>query len=783
MENTDALEREGLTDVRLRSGAIIGLLSWLFIVGLAYVAILRLDPPDAVPVSAPLTDFSSGRAMKHLRVIARGPHPIGSNDQTAVRDYILREFTDLGIHAEIQSTTAVNQKSLTAGMVKNIVARLKVPGGGRAVMLAAHYDSVLTGPGASDDGSAVAALLETARALKVDPPLRNDIIFLLTDGEEVGMLGAKAFMAQHPWAKDVGLALNFEARGNGGPVVMFETSERNGKLIEEFAQATPYPLANSMAYEVYRLLLNDTDLSVFKQSGLPSLNFAYFYGLSNYHTSLDNLQRIDERSLQHQGSYALALARRFGNSTLDGIRESNAVYFDFLGLFLIHYSTRLVLPATALLGVLFGLIVWLGLHRGQFTLRRIFLGALAFLLLLVTVPLCATIVWRISRIVRNIMGVPVQADIYNSRLYVMGIVALTIAIFAALLILFQKRVSAKELIAGAQLWWLILLIISTLLFPSGSYLLAWPLLFSLLAAGYLFTSKPKDEVSTSLVLYSIAAIPAILLIVPITCLISHALALQSFPVVSVMVTLLLGLLIPQLQRAAMPSNGILPIIMALIGVSLITIGSLRYHPSSAHPKTDSIFYSMSVDSGKAIWASADSKPDEWTSQFFSDGVRRDPIGEYVPHRQLRFISTAAPALPLMPPEAVLLDDQKRSDGVRVLRLHVTSPRRAQIVRMILDSDAKVLQATVNGNRDAEARGALSPVQLQRWELSYFGMPEQGIEVTLELQASSPVKLRVIDQSYGLPQLPERAIQPRPDYIIAAFFPLNDSTLVVRSFTY
>jgi len=109
------------------------------------------------------------------------------------------------------------------------------------VALVCHHDSVPTGPGASDDGAGVAALLEAARALKAGPALQNDVILLFTDGEEAGLDGARAFAAGCPWLKDIGLVLNFEARGVSGPVFMFETSVGNGPIIREFARAAPRP--------------------------------------------------------------------------------------------------------------------------------------------------------------------------------------------------------------------------------------------------------------------------------------------------------------------------------------------------------------------------------------------------------------------------------------------------------------------------------------------------------------------------------------------------------------
>src|SRR5205085_9205138 len=105
----------------------------------------------------------------------------------------------------------------------------------RALMLAAHYGSGPTGPGASEDAAGVASLLETLRALKSGPPLKNDLVVIFSDAEELGLVGAHAFADENPWMKDVALVLNFEARGSSGPSMMFETSDGNGAPIPELA--------------------------------------------------------------------------------------------------------------------------------------------------------------------------------------------------------------------------------------------------------------------------------------------------------------------------------------------------------------------------------------------------------------------------------------------------------------------------------------------------------------------------------------------------------------------
>src|SRR6185295_18197336 len=333
-------------------------------------------PPTVAGADAPAADFSAARAMKHLVVIAQHPHPIGSSEHAKVRDYIMGELNALGLSPEIQKTSVVNTNfgaPFQAGHVENVVARLKGMESGKAIMMVSHYDSTATSFGASDNGTAVATLLETARALKSSTPLKHDLIFLFTDGEEAGLLGAKAFVDEHPWANDVSLVLNFDARGNSGSAIMFETSNQDGALIRGFARSAPYPVTTSLSSEIYKRLPNDTDFTVFRRAGIAGLNFAYLNGLTHYHSRLDNLSNMDERSLQHQGSYALALAHQFGDGKEEIKKEGNAVYFNIFRT-TFYYSQRWVLPLVIVVTVLFVAVAALGLKKKQLTLKGTLLG-------------------------------------------------------------------------------------------------------------------------------------------------------------------------------------------------------------------------------------------------------------------------------------------------------------------------------------------------------------------------------------------------------------------------
>jgi hypothetical protein len=765
----------------------LGIALALFIALLAAFVLYKLSPPDAVSADAPATEFSAGRAMKQLEVISRQPHPIGSAEHTAVRNYLLSELTRLGLQPEVQEASVISSKSSTslrAGIVRNIVARLKGSGNGnKALLMTAHYDTMPNTPGAADDGASVATLLETLRALKSGPALSDDIIFLFTDGEEMGLLGAKAFVDEHPWAKDVGVVLNFEARGDGGPVVMFETSSGNGWLIGEFAEAAPHPVANSLSYEIYRLLPNDTDMTVFKGANLAGLNFANIDGFMRYHTQADNLANIDERSLQHHGSYALALARRFGNSNLTQAREANVVYFDILGRVLVRYPMWWVWPLTLLACVLFGAVLVYGLKRGGLTLKGVAAGFFIFVLDLVASCGIVTLLWRLNQTVQTSLKRSLQDDLYSSKLYFVACVLVALAVTSALYGLFRRRVDVGNLTVGALLVWLILLVATSVILPGGSFLLTWPLLFSLLALLFLFARR--GESSRPLVGYAVLAfctVPGIVLLVPMVYQIFVAMGLNALLYATALVVLLCGLLIPHFALMGGARRWLLPGVAAAAAVVLTAAAAFNSGFSERYPKSDNVFYVLNADTGQAAWVSADESPDEWTAQFFSPNFTRGSVREYVPLASAGYLKNPAPAA-LLSAGAITVTGDSTTDGVRRLQMRVVSSHEGINITVPGDAGVSVLAAVINGKRVESGKQSATGRPASPWGLQYWAPPAGGFDLVLELKGSQPVPLKVVEQSYGLPQVPGKPFTPRPSNIMPTTGLTSDFALIGKTYSF
>jgi hypothetical protein len=450
----------------------------------------------------------------------------------------------------------------------------RIPGAGaphqpaRAVALVCHHDSVPTGPGAGDDGAAVAALLETARALKTGPALRNDVILLFTDGEEApdGLPGARAFAKSCPWMKDIGCVFNFDARGVSGPELMYETSAGNGPLIREFARATPRPVANSLMSDVYRHMPNDTDFTVFREAGLPGLNFAFIGEPQHYHQPTDDVAHLNLRTLQHAGSHALSLARHFGNLDLANLQGPDAVYFDLVSRVLIHYPSAWAIPLAVLAAVLFIGGAWFKISRGEASPWKFPIAWLAWGVNLLLVG--ALFRYGPDLTSRFAHDAPVWLARLNGWPYWFVALGLTVAVSTTLRLALRRWLGAVNLALGALLWWLLLAIASAVWMPGGSFLGLWPLLFGLLGVLPIWreaTPRPWREH----VWLAVTALPTLILFAPLLPESYVALGPRAVFVPMLILVLVLGALSLQAEAISRPWKWTLPVAGVLVALAAV----------------------------------------------------------------------------------------------------------------------------------------------------------------------------------------------------------------------
>jgi hypothetical protein len=716
--------------------------------------------------------------MPHLRLIAREPRPVGSPANARVRDYLLAELTALGLRPEVQRATIFRSDDGVIAPIENVLVRLPGTASTRAVLIVGHYDSVVGAPGVGDNGIAVAAMLETLRALQAGPPLRNDTIFLFDDGEEPGMLGARAFVEQHPWAQDVGVVFDFDADTPTGPTVLLWTSPRDGWVVGEVARAMPGLLASSIDNQDKREQDNN-DLHVFAAAGLTGAHLNTVGGKTTYHSPRDSLATLDPRSLQDRGEIMLALARHFGDLPIGATAADDASFYSLYGWAILRYPATWALPLALLAAFVVAAGLALGLRRRQLAGRDLALGLLAVPLVSLAAALVAHLAWLAILAAHPESRIFGEGDFYGRGVYLVGLYALTVALGLALWPWLDRRIGALNLVAAALGWAAALALLFALTGQGEAVVATWPALAGTLALAAL-AMDPMGNGRRQRGL----RVAALLLGMPVA-IGFFGLALGQIvgdnypagPALPVaLLTLLLALLAPQVTLAARVGRGWLPALGALLGIGLIALATVTGGTGANRPRHESLIYLLNPADGAAHWLSLDAAPGAWTNQILTDGAAPRTVEElFGIAGDDQLLSSRAPVVPLSAPELVVLGEERQGNEW-TLRLRLASPRGAYRAFLLPGPGVQFLAAGVAGQ----------PLQdLGDQQVRIDGLPATGLELTLRLRADGPVRLTLVDQSAGLPDLTAMGLPPRPATTMphpAPEWAQGDPTLVRRSIT-
>jgi hypothetical protein len=689
------------------------------------VLLLRMRGPAPLPETAPASSFSAARAASFEHEILGGdaPHPVGSAAHDAVRDRLAARFRALGYDVTIQRSFACSPFA-TCAPIANVIAR--TPGDTRpdALLLAAHYDSVAAGPGVSDDGAGMAAIVETARALRSER-FRNPIVYLITDAEEVALLGAEGFVADPGALQNAAAVINVEARGTSGPSFLFETSRHNAWLARTIARSLPRPATSSLYYDIYELLPNDTDLTVFKRAGLAGIGFGNIGRPLQYHSPLDNFANLTPSTLQDHGDHILAMARALAGADLHQQSSGNAVWFDVLSFFVIwwpqYFSLALAIIAfVLLLGAAFNLKV---------RPRSITIGVGAFFLTLIAALVVGLGANWLTGLHAGRATWVAHAGPFIAAAWLIGIVLAIIV--AQRLIAFA---GVTGLFFGQALCWSAIAVALSIVLPGGSYLAIVPALACAVCALLQATTPLSDRV-VAIVTSCVAAI----VLFPLGIALYDALGRPILPFVAVLIALVTTTFAPFL--ASVPGLG-RPLIASLVAAIVASMAMALIIPTydADTPRQINVEY---VDDGIAPrWQTSDLRPEMARAVHFIDTPQKTYEWTVPPSRAFVAI---APELALPPAEVRVMRDEHR--GGRHLTLQLRSNRNAPRIALIFRAPS-FAALRVNGVVPppiTRPRGGLAP----GWHrVSVRGASEATIDI--DLTRDEAIDVVMLDSSFGLP---------------------------------
>lgn len=741
------------------------LLNLIIVAGIIFIFYLSLHffrGPKPISEESEPSNFSALRALKHVEVIASKPHSMGTDEHIRVRNYVYDQLKNMGLETSIQQTTVIDdRRNLRAASVYNVIGVLKGTNSSKAIMIVSHYDSTPHTLGAADDGASVAAMLEAIRAIKELGSFENDIIFLFTDGEESGLFGAKAFVREHELADEVGILLNLEARGSSGPAFTYEVSPQNGWIMREYFKAVSHPIASSFTYEIYKLMPNSSDFTVFKEADFSGYNTAFIEDFVNYHSMTDSPKNLDLRSLQHIGSYIIGVIEHFGNMEINDPKTSDLLYFNIIGDIIIFYPQSFSIFSLILVVILFFLVIILEFKKKHISIWKILLSVLIYA---ITMALASGAIWLLNNKIISAYphyGIYYSINYYNILFYAVSYAAIGLAIFSFVYALLYKKMGIRNLIFGVIIVNLFAMIALYIYIPTAVYISLIPLLCILLAfiVCHFFKVTWERKPTTFTLIHIIGVIPIITFYTPNVKVLFLTFGLD-FPFAGLGVwIILLGFLLIPMRFIFNMNRWALSMLALVIGIIALIGADHNSDYDKEHPLQSSIMYVYNHDSDSALWVSNVLETDEWNQQFF-DHPKKGALTEIYPYaRRIRLKSEAAKVNYPKPIVSVLSDSL--FDAGRKLKFKIQSAIHAENFQLYIHKN-EITSFTINDKLVTD-----SLFYIQPWQdyhiMSYFGWYEEGVEFTIVCNSSNPIELLIFEKKIGLPG--QLIFEPMPDYII------------------
>jgi len=750
-----------------------------------YWSFSSLMPGKISSLDTEKSEFSTERAMVHLAAISKKPHFVGTEEHKNVRDYIIEQLKELGLETHIQEGYSISRwGNLTKP--KNILARIKGREHGKALMLLTHYDSnPHSSIGASDAGSGVVTILESLRAFLLDRKTpKNDIIILITDAEELGLNGADLFVNKHDWAKDVGLVLNFEARGSGGPSYMLiETNGENANLMKAFVEANPkYPVANSLAYSIYKMLPNDTDLTVFRRDGdINGFNFAFIDDHFDYHTALDTYDRMDRNTLEHQGSYIMPLLHYFSEANLNNLKSTeDYIYFNTPILDMVIYPFSWILPMLIIAILIFIGLIFYGKRKRVLHLKEITKGFAIFIAVLIASGLFSYLGWSLIKTMYPEYNEMLHGFTYNGYTYIWTFALLTLGIcFYGYHKVFKVKNRSSLLIAPLFFWILICAVVAIKLKGASFFII--PVYFALICLYLMIKFGKGKEVRLSLI--TLLCFPLLLIISPFIKMFPVGLGLNTLYISALFIVLVYGLLIPVFGTFKHKNRWS----YLFFFMAFITFMAAHFNSDFKikTPKPNSLLYVLNADNQTATWSTYDDLLDDWTRNYLGDdpdiisSTSQNTFGSK--YKSNFTFSKPAELKPVLHPEIQIFNDTIIGEE-RHFKISVKPQRKVNRIELFSNPENKFKTFTINGV-DAYRENGNEYVFTNRLNNRLFGYhvaDNESLDMSISVPKDQQTTFTLYEASFDLLENELFSIPKRARNMIPKPFVLNDAVVIKKS---
>ncbi len=609
----------------------MSLLKNILIITLIFLVIrggYELSYPSKTPPHLIYDSVFMENILKHIKEITAHPHAVGDVTHKVTGRYIERHIQQLNnpkIKINRHKAHYYNQYNRKAAALTNYI--IQYPGqteDAPAVMLMAHYDAArFSATGAADDAAGVAVALEIFKTLiQQNPTPKNKLMLLITDGEELGLLGAKAFIEDQLRYHHIGAIINLEARGSSGPAILLpETSGGTRGLIEAYQQAAvPMPVSSSLDAEIYAKMPNDTDVTPFKEQGIDAFNLAFIDDHFNYHSQTDDLAHLSLNSVAHHLIQSKTLLSYLANHDLSTLQtDDSPVYFSIPTQGLVSYdrSTSLILFIVAWLGWLVLLV--LTLKHKDFGFKSMLSGlkplALAgFFVFIANYILLAAVYTFIPGWKDILQGFP-----YGGHALINVQIILSLIIFVLIYGRRQKQQQIADVIISLAMWLAVVSLVANAL-PGAGFLIIPAVMALPLGFLSLYKTHWAQQLAPVLLLIMLLPLGALMINLPV------AMGIWMTPAAMLIMVLMLAPFAAAVEHRPVKDKAAWLLLIPVIYSGWIIIDGRHFTPFQ--PLPTSINYLYDTDTEQAYFFHADKQRGNWLSDLWTDPLTEQRSNDF-----------------------------------------------------------------------------------------------------------------------------------------------------------
>lgn len=262
----------------------------------------------------------ASETLEHITVLNASPRTWRTEGYDVGAKYVIDQMTALGWEVHIEELPASG--FMVRGIVKNVIATrpgTAAVGDRKLVVAGAHLDSVKNGPGANDNASGSATLLELAKAYEgIDTA--NDIKLIWFDGEEAGLLGSTAYASRHAGDAARTIAMvNMDMVGSIHGRVGYDLGIKTGTSAVSDA-LKGVQLRTGLSAVEYAERHSRSDHASFDRAGIPAIDFGVSVkGVEQddpyYHSPKDTADKINSQVLEGYGDLIAVTLLELANRT------------------------------------------------------------------------------------------------------------------------------------------------------------------------------------------------------------------------------------------------------------------------------------------------------------------------------------------------------------------------------------------------------------------------------------------------------------------------------------